>query len=811
MDWNEQHILYLRDHFAKANAILFTGAGFSRGSKNIVGGELPLGSEVAVALWNIAFPDRAAPVGPISLPDVFESCQLTAKSKLESYLDSTFRVDPTSIPAWVAHIFSLPWLKIYTLNIDDLASATSRVHSLPRQVNEISALRVGGTQEKDFKNFLNVIHLNGLVNTGADGVTFSTTPYAERLAHDDPVYLQLAAELIVNPFVFIGTRLDESLLWQHIQLRRRKLPGRELRRRSFIVTPNLDLPRETMLGQFNVVWKAGDGEEFINSIAAQASDSISAGLAILKSGTKKDTSTIHTVDELSMDPSAKTGFFEGEEPAWSDVQAGRAIERTSEARCLPKILELKRSGGICCITGTAGAGTSTILKRLALRLSNDGEDVAWIDAYSAVTTRDFRSYIDKKRLDVVFIDDADIFGFELASLLRESVLAKHGLVLVIGMRSLRAERFLNRSTLSGIATVIEEIPHLTDDEIKSLIEVMEKENRLGNLRGLSPAAQLEAFRGRAERQLLVGLINASSGAKLEDKARTEFIALQEIDKEIYAALVVATNFRYGLTVKDLLVAMGGKGVKIMERIESMKGSRLIVERSGQLFVRHRVIAEIVFDLVQREGMLRPILVGLATVCAAQVRPDMAPSEKPKRMLIQLINHDFLYRAIGGTEAAALYDELEGALNGEPHYWLQRGCLEIESGNLIRAENFLSQARALKADDSYIITAWADLLFHKALFNVHNPKGPELVLEACALLDGAIANYGRKSPHAFHIYCSQGLAWCRRGLSGFDEVRVFLIKLRVVAEQGVREHPQNRELTQIRKDVENEYLSLALKR
>jgi len=243
----------------------------------------------------------------------------------------------------------------------------------------------------------------------------------------------------------------------------------------------------------------------------------------------------------------------------------------------------------------------------------------------------------------------------------------------------------------------------------------------------------------------------------------------------------------------------------------MKISRMIVERGGSLFVRHRVIAEVVFDFVRKEGMLKAVVIGLAVVCASQVKRDMAGWEKPRRMLSTLMNHEFLYRTMGGIESQTLYDELEDALRDEPHFWLQRGCLELEIDNLIRADNFISQAKALSPRDFSILTGFAHLQFCKALFNVANPKAPEFIEEACKTLDGVMAAHGTKSPHAFHVYCSQGISWSKRGLKTFDAKRDFLDILRVIAALGVKSHPQSKELAQLKRDVDGEYLNLALAR
>jgi hypothetical protein len=50
--------------------------------------------------------------------------------------------------------------------------------------------------------------------------------------------------------------------------------------------------------------------------------------------------------------------------------------------------------------------------------------------------------------------------------------------------------------------------------------------------------------------------------------------------------------------------------------------------------------------------------------------------------------DFLLRTIGVMSARDFYTRLEALLSSDYHYWLQRGSLEVEVGDVRKAENFL---------------------------------------------------------------------------------------------------------------------------
>ena len=205
---------YLSGKFQKAAPVLFTGAGFSLAAKNILGEAIPTAETLREKIWNLCFPGE--PLDPASpLQQVYETALMRSKKGLKALLTSSLTVDASSLPDWYRLFFAMPWHKVYTLNIDDLELAVMRRFSVPRTVTAVSATKITYESRESEKNILRTIHLNGTIDDLVDNVTFSPTQYAERLSRQEPVYVELASELLSHPFIFIGTKLDEPPLWQH--------------------------------------------------------------------------------------------------------------------------------------------------------------------------------------------------------------------------------------------------------------------------------------------------------------------------------------------------------------------------------------------------------------------------------------------------------------------------------------------------------------------------------------------------------------------------------------------------------------------
>src|SRR6185437_8082216 len=144
----------------------------------------------------------------------------TRPKELAALVDRRLRVDARTLPRFYETFFAMPWRRVYTLNVDDLATVAAERFRLPRRVRALSALRDGVEDAMLHvgRDQLDIIHLNGLVDDGPARITFSTVQYAGRLAQRCAFYSQLVRDIAAYPVLFVGTKLDESPLWQHLEL-----------------------------------------------------------------------------------------------------------------------------------------------------------------------------------------------------------------------------------------------------------------------------------------------------------------------------------------------------------------------------------------------------------------------------------------------------------------------------------------------------------------------------------------------------------------------------------------------------------------
>ena len=810
---------HLGSQFERALPILFLGAGFSLGATTLDRtSKIPSAEELKKKLWTLCFPDEEYSPST-SLQNLYESGLHLRGNDTAALLRRFLTVDSDTLPDWYAPYFVMPWARIYTLNIDDLPRAAARKFKLPRELLLISAVRESyDALQNTRKPALEIVHLNGDINGIPDQVTFSTTQYAERLARPEPWYVRVAEDLVSRPFVFVGTQLDEPPLWQHIELRRHRGGRglRELRPRSYLVTPKLDAARRSLLAEYNVIWLPFTAEELTAEVLAKLQPAAETGLRTLQHDTSAnplEPREVPFVSSLATNPTQTSEFLIGERPIWADIQTERAILRDCDEELWTGIttaLLATALKGVIVVTGTAGAGKSTALMRVALRLNAEGQTVGWIDTEGSLTPHEIRAAMRSNDAPLILaIDDADMYGSELSSMARELSRRPPYPLIIVGVRAGRVDSVVQEKLLHDIPVKEFPMPPLADADIDSLIKVLDRENRLGLLQGKSRDEQRAAFRDQAGRQLLVAMIQATSGRRFEEKAVQELTDLGD-GARAYGLIAVASAYRFGLQRNEILLGLGESSNATLNTVDMLLRRHVTrIGHDGTLWARHRVIAEVITTELQKTGQIKELLQGLAHIAATQVLPTLSRSARPWRMLRHIINHDFLIRVIGADAARNLYGELEGLLRWDYHFWLQRGSLEVEVGDLSLAENFLNQARGLGPTDPYVETEYSYLLLRKAIENPATHTASDLVREAIETLTTLIERVGERDSYPYHVLGSQGIAWARRGITSTVEKEHFLRGIIAHLEAGYRNHPRATELKHLLDDLKREHLEIAV--
>lgn len=123
--------------------------------------------------------------------------------------------------------------------------------------------------------------------------------------------------------------------------------------------------------------------------------------------------------------------------------------------------------------------------------------------------------------------------------------------------------------------------------------------------------------------------------------------------------------------------------------------------------------------------------------------------------------------------------------------------------------YLLQARGIAPEDPLVQTAWAYLLFKKAVADPRSVSEAKKEEEARTMLLGLVARRGSADSYPFHILGAQGLAWSRRAELSTTERRGYISRLLDQVESGIRLHPGAAELPRLHEDARREVLLTAV--
>jgi hypothetical protein len=646
-------------------------------------------------------------------------------------------------------------------------------------------------------------HLNGTIDDVPD-VTFSDPQYGQRHLQENPLYVQLAADLLAYTVVFVGTEIRESLFWQYIAMRdvRGTRGVKEMRPVSFLVTPTLPGDRERMLASFNIRWVPATADEFAQEVLSHLAEPAIRGHRAIKATNPKSGEVIlPKVADLSAEvQEGASEYLLGAEPNWSDIRSARAVERDFE-----KSVDISSLRGCFVVAGTAGAGTTTALMRLGLRAMADGRDVRWLGANHDFDVHQLFRHLRKLQDDiVVFIDDADTFGRPIREFVKDANSALPHVTLVLGMRGSKVDRFLEQDSNNPIYRELQ-VPLLEDTDIELLLDALDNDNKLGALKGMSQAQRVERVKRECGREILVAMIEATSGVRFEMKVAEEFDDLPSEQRLIYAAASISTDLRFGLTRDEVLIASGDVSNTGLFALDRLLARRLLVAKGGSdIRIRHRRLAEVVVSRMRKSGEMRTPYFGLARAMAMRAQPGDWKS-RPARLLTALIGHRRVGATFAADEAREFYASLEDLLNGSYHYWLHRGGFELQYGNIRSAGNFLQQARADGEHDYRVKTEWAYYLLKSAWEDPNATDSLKKVSDAKDILFKEFEQRGHNDVHIWHVYGSQILAWTRRApLSPDERAEELEVAKRHMAD-ACHAHPYARDLRELKEEIEREWL------
>jgi hypothetical protein len=285
------------------------------------------------------------------------------------------------------NIARLIWKSIFTLNIDDVLENAYARNTSRKQ----DAISVNYTKEFEiYRNprELPIIHIHGFTRQPEDKYVFSMQEYA-RIQRSINPWVHLLSNLIVSePFIIAGTRLfepDLEFFFAHRESRSEVMA----RAPSLLIEPYPDAGTEKDCERLGLTLVRATIVDFITWLLEQhghpptpvelrqpkkAPRTVGAATQFSKTSFWNDFQFIY--HEIA-GPPVRVGhepspFMFGRMPSWDDIRSKVDVPLKSQLAIIDnsrKWLATDSKSGIICLTGLAGSGKSTSLKRAAYEVA----------------------------------------------------------------------------------------------------------------------------------------------------------------------------------------------------------------------------------------------------------------------------------------------------------------------------------------------------------------------------------------------------------------------------------------------------------
>jgi hypothetical protein len=414
---------------------------------------------------------------------------------------------------------------------------------------------------------------------------------------------------------------------------------------------------------------------------------------------------------------------------------------------------------------------------------------------------------------VVFIDAAESQTRILRDL-ADRVPAEAKLLFVLAGRS--HALYPRLGDLEVLKPQVHAMPELNREDTERILDKLKEFGFLGVLQGESRSKQIHSFLGRARKQLLVALREATAGRGFDAILAGEFASLADDQSRLAYTIVSLASMHgaAGVRRRHLLACLEGSDLE-RSRILGESLRDVVIPREGGsdlLAPRHRVIGQFVaVETAPLEVKIEAIK-RLLTQIAADITPESIKRRVPEYITYRgIINCKSMLELFGLDHQmiVEMYESLRPFYGHDFLYWLQYGRAELEFGSYEIAENYLNQSIGIRADSHQ---SWhqmgvlhlkrATALYPKASAKVDAEKGEEI-------LKGQIAARGDTDPYPYAALLLHKVRYLERAMvPNRGEQLGQLFNLSKVA---CEKHPFDEAVREASQHVFRAYLSLGVKK
>jgi tetratricopeptide (TPR) repeat protein len=687
---------YLQRQLQLGQAVLVLGAGASAGSINRYGKPIKTGAELARTLCD----EAGLPFNNEPLPTVYEAVRGARLSdvQIRAILQKEFSdVTPSTE---LEKLFSVCWRRLYSFNIDDSVDNLATLKSGQRRRYYNGLI----DRVADFEGplYLQVIYLNGQATKPEHGLIFSESEYARAVKNESLFWYNRAGQDYFTCPVFIGSRLDEPVLWSQIErAKRTDNTGSGL---GFAITPSriTDVQVQSLRNR-GIVHICATLADFTRWISERYPSGITPpDIVKLNSVENKDLRNLGPDDinaahylrpvllssvnerlarrndsELN-----KMGrlFYQGFPPTWelaaSDIPVFLENSETLH-RALCAAIDAREN--LFVVTGEAGSGKTTAIMMVLLRYLRDGHRKVYEVSGDVRSVRHIFSVLRKLNDPaIVYIGDLFLYGDHLADDL-EQIKGTEITVVTSARSSEWNEHFVRRL---GSRVTPHNFNRFTTRDYEPLLARLNQYVPAPAFKMLSRGEQLQKL-GKSKRQLLIALHETTDSQNFADVITAEFEHLPDHDTKRLCLIVgLGTIARVGIGLEFAAAAYELRAKRPLKAALDALAGIVEVTPARRLVARHEIYSRQIIENVVSFEEFSSIVCDVLDIYAKFEIPVIRRVNRVDGHLFKyLLNADFIYRmaSVHGNadEGRKIFERYEIDFQLDGQYWLQYGLFLIK--------------------------------------------------------------------------------------------------------------------------------------
>lgn len=677
---------HIKNALLNGRLVLLFGAGASIGCKNKLNENPPLGWDLAKILAD----EMGEVYSDEDLSDVYAAAKEVLGDQVHQIFEKHYKHCRPSDE--FNALLKYPFFRIYTLNIDDgFEKAAYQVSDLKFNVKN----RDDNITEVDqFYQTLDYIKLNGDVTNPSKGFIFSAQEYAKGSSDEPLWYSELAKDYHKYTFIFIGTKLKESLFFHQIEKYKTKTQSSDLK--SYILIPSLTGIQKKSLEVSNIHHLEGKLNDFTNWLENE-----------FESPPKGSDIVANTRPELNLESKAKTrhlslfsgvtpvnrsslaligksdskskirNFYKGFKPTWLDLLDNVPANLSNVENFYQSIL-LNNSAvelELHILFGTAGCGKTTALKQLALKVADQGiRNVYFIEEYKD-NFQDLIRELDNRHSEpyYIFIERIGDVAPQIAEIIK---LGKSTKAIFISSENPKIWKTRVKEHLGEYLTTSLDISHISSDDADLILEKLEQYGNWTRLSKMSAKNRKIELLKKSKKQLLIGLIEATSGEGFNEIIKRDYTAITcESERALLLLAGLATTRRVPANEATLTRALSYLNLNpnVHQLASQMEG--IIIYTNGSITTRHRVYVEHLFKRYVPQKELLKVINSYIRAFSVYKFPIVRNISRNEASIYKnLVNAKSLKRMLKNDKNSVLsiYEEYEKTFENEGLFLLQYG-------------------------------------------------------------------------------------------------------------------------------------------